>query len=166
MKEFGDIKLNISVDGIRNQYTYVRYPSRWEEWENKLQFTRREGIPFTLFFTPSCHSIFGLTDFLNWTKENIGGLESVQPIALYEPDFLCISQLPKNAKLALMKKLNNYIAQCPESHRIIFPVINQMISAEALDQNIELCIDYTKAKDNLRKVDSRKLIPEFWEFYS
>lgn len=74
--KFKHCMINFSVDGIGENFEYVRFPANWEEVEKNIRkingYTQRFPHKFEmgLYFTFSSFSAIGLSDFIDYCKEN------------------------------------------------------------------------------------------------
>ena len=73
-KNFKEIDLQISIDGINRRYEYIRYPAEWSTLcENTQQYLIKEqlldNIRLSVSHTVSAYNIFYLDEFFTWCKQ-------------------------------------------------------------------------------------------------
>lgn len=73
MEKFQLVKFLISVDGVGDQFEYLRWPAKWEQWtENILKI--REQCPTNVMFlfeeTLSVYNLFYTSKLDKWLSEN------------------------------------------------------------------------------------------------
>lgn len=75
-KHFGEIDMQLSIDGIENRYEYIRYPAQWEVTldHTKQYLAKQNTLPnfrLSVSHTVSAYNIYYLDEFLTWCY-NIG----------------------------------------------------------------------------------------------
>ncbi len=70
-KHFKEIDLQLSIDGVGNQYEYIRYPASWSELtDNVNRYVAKEkqltNIRLSVSHTVSAYNIYYLDEFVSW----------------------------------------------------------------------------------------------------
>ena len=109
---FAEIDLQLSIDGVGQQFEYLRYPANWNEMTGNVdryleleQYT--SNIRLSVAHTVSAFNIFYLEEFVNWTQQK--GLPKPWMGKLHTPAHLRPSVWPELAKSAIVKKLESSI---------------------------------------------------------
>jgi organic radical activating enzyme len=67
------VKLNFSIDGVGEQFNYLRWPAEWEQVTNNM-FELRKQLPVNVMFhveeTVSIFNLFYLNDLETWLQNN------------------------------------------------------------------------------------------------
>ncbi len=164
-KKFKRLTMHLSIDGVGSQLEYIRAPLKWDSWKNNFTLLLREGIHHKFFFTVSVYSIFGIIDFLEWSKEHDPYFEKIQMITLFEPDFLNITNLPPEAKKYVCHELQDFQARHQKSSELIQPWLHKLKESQPDVQLINKCRDYTVRRDLLKKQNVQQALPVFAHFY-
>jgi radical SAM protein with 4Fe4S-binding SPASM domain len=112
-KKFKHIDLQISIDGVKNRYEYLRYPASWDILNINiikfLEFTNVESnIQLSVAHTVSAFNIFYLDEFVSWCY-NVG-LPTPWIGKLHKPSHLRPTVWPSTVKKTIADKLqtSNY----------------------------------------------------------
>jgi MoaA/NifB/PqqE/SkfB family radical SAM enzyme len=73
---FGEIDMQLSIDGIGARYEYIRYPAKWNNTEfNILRYIQQQkqisNLRLSVSHTVSAYNIFYLDEFMSWCY-NVG----------------------------------------------------------------------------------------------
>lgn len=108
-KQFREVKLDISIDGIDNQFEYMRYPAIWQDvYSNILNYKKlsdkNNTIHVGITVTVSAFNIFYLPEIFNFCKWlNIKCTWNI----LNYPEYMNIKCLPQSVKDSVQQKLND-----------------------------------------------------------
>lgn len=136
-KEFKEVNLGMSIDGIFEHFEYIRYPGKWKTAYKNI--TRVDNGDFSnlqasMTLTVSILNVLHLLDMQWWMKEqqwnNVDN--SIIVHNLYGPAHLNIQNLPKDMKDYISDRykrfLNDAKAKWPEDTRFLY-LINQRLSS-------------------------------------
>lgn len=150
-KQFKSVDLDISVDGINEQFDYMRYPAHWSNvLENILKYkalsVAHSNIKVGITITVSIYNILYINDIINYFQD-LGISAGIN--VLHTPEFLNIKNLPKEVK----SEISNYK---------LLPL--SVISYMNLD-NYDLIkdfFDYTNRYDQTRNQQFQKTFPKIY----
>ena len=152
-KHFKHIEFNLSIDGIKKQFEYIRYPAKWESLLKTLDWCKQQSnFTYGIVTTVSILNIFYLNDILRtfdqWNKKNVF-------LNLLEaPRYYSIKNLPIKIKSLITKKYNNDVR--------LQPIVNFMNSAEPNEKYWDEFKFWTNQKDNYRGNKFQFIFPEFY----
>lgn len=94
---FKHVDLMASIDGVYEHGEFMRPGLNFERWEQNLEEVEKFGnVDITLYVTVSLLNVFQLKDIETYSKHR------VKFNYLTEPDYLCISSLPRDIKDAIV----------------------------------------------------------------
>ena len=114
--EFRSVTICASIDSVKENYSYVRYPETFDTIKNNLSFilTNNKVI---FYITPvwSLHNIFYIVDYLDWWhawfNENHIHNININNVSMSEPHRMTIQNLPVEYRqhlLAIVKQAVNH----------------------------------------------------------
>ena len=156
-KQFREVKLDISIDGIDNQFNYMRYPATWKlVYNNILNYKKlsdtNKNIHVGVTVTVSAFNIFYLPkilDFCQWLD-----IKCTWNILNY-PEYMNIKCLPKDVKDIVSKKLAN------KEYTNIVNFMN--IPFDNNDNKFEILMERIQHVDLLRSERFEDTFPEYYE---
>jgi MoaA/NifB/PqqE/SkfB family radical SAM enzyme len=140
---FNHVELAVSIDGIADQFEYMRYPANWSKvLENLKRYQQlaqfNTSIKFSVCITVSLLNVYYLIDYLNFFHSM--GIETTVNI-VHRPNYLNVRIAPQAVKQAIIDNLN--IKRLTES---------------SWDFKVKEIIDYIR----LDYEDPQELLKEFW----
>jgi hypothetical protein len=113
-KHFKEIDLQISIDGIEQQYEYLRYPAEWNTVLSHLfkyvdAQLRLENFRLSVSHTVSAYNIFYLDKFITWCHNT--GLPQPWLGRVHSPAHMRPTVWPDEAKQKIVTHLNNSVNQ-------------------------------------------------------
>jgi MoaA/NifB/PqqE/SkfB family radical SAM enzyme len=148
-KNFKKIEIRVSIDGINEQFEYLRYGAKYKNViENCKKFNQLEKTDFEVICTVSPYNFLYLEEYDNEFKKY--GWSVFYNLTAY-PDRMMLFNIPdtvkKDVKLpAKFKDIENYI-----NNKNYNPVCWQEF------------VDYTKLIDKNRALNMAKTFPKFYE---
>lgn len=162
--EFKNVHWTVSVETIEQEFEYIRYGGRWQDFLQNLNTIRQldHKISFNmLYFLLNFKSLFGCVDYL----KDLGFHNNSFIIgALLGPVYLNIRHLPDPVLKSLEQTLTNRINQQPgylleDSYRNLLRYIQQPFEknlADSFQQLAEL--------DQRRGLNSREIFKDLYQF--
>jgi len=156
IEKFHLLKLNISLDGVGQQFEYLRWPASWHQVTDNI-FNLRETLPVnTMFLVEETISIFNLyyhDRLTQWTKTNFSSNRlgdvtnhtSHLAVGMYSLD-----QITQEYKNALPDNLQKLIPKFWKEN----------------PEQIANMVKQIKQFDQIRGQDWKKIFPEVADFYS
>ena len=148
-KHFKFLEIRLSIDGINNQFEYLRYGAKFDQViANADKFAKLEKSDFECVCTISIFNILYLKDYDNFFSKK--GWPVFYNIANY-PSYLEIYNIPEQVKKLI--KLDSKFADVTEF------VNNKKCDEKAWNK----FVSYTKILDQNRGQSFGKTFPEFYE---
>jgi MoaA/NifB/PqqE/SkfB family radical SAM enzyme len=161
--EFKNVHWIISVETIEEEFEYIRYGGKWQDFLDNLNTISKLGhkVSFNmLHFLLNYQSLFGCVDFL----KGLGFHNNSFVIGpLHNPDYLNIRQLPDHMLNSVKETLEKRISEGPgflleDGYRNMLKYIQEPVSkdfAESLRQ-LELL-------DQRRNLNSRNIFKDLYK---
>ena len=168
-KEFKQVKVGASVDGMGSMLEYQRYPAKWEKTLRNLQTL--DGLPNNITswiaFTVTAYNVNHMIDFMRWRLIESGfkriNLSRNKPIITYHvahrPDHLNIRVLPDAYKEIITKRFTEFLdwinagqfdpLVVEHATRIVHSITSYMNSESYYKKEWNNFVKYTKNLDIL-----------------
>jgi hypothetical protein len=109
-QHFNEIDLQLSIDGIKHRYEYIRFPADWNVLTNNvIEYIEKEkqlaNIRLSVSHTVSAYNIYYLDEFFSWCY-NIG-LPRPWLGRVHIPEYMRPEVWPTTAKQFIMQKLQH-----------------------------------------------------------
>lgn len=162
--KFKNVHWTVSVETIEDEYEYIRFGGKWQEFKENLTIIKSLDHKITfnmLHFLLNYDSIFNCVDYF----KNLGFHNNSFVIgALLDPYYLNIRHLPKHVLQLLKTKLENRINENPgylleDSYRNLLYYIQQ-----PFEKNLKFTFDRLAIMDQRRGLDSSKVFKDFYKF--
>ena len=160
--KFKNVHWTISVETIGNEFEYIRYGGKWQDFLDNLKIIQAldHKVSFNmLYFLLNYNSFFDTIDYF----QNLG-FHNNSFIAgpLLKPLYLNIRHLPETVLQSVKIKLQNKLNQQPgylleESYKNILAYINQPFEKQLTDS-----FDQIKIMDQRRNLDSSKVFTDLY----
>lgn len=152
--KFKKVYFDISSDGINEQFEYMRYPAKWQEFtENlnkyKLLSTKYPNIFVSITVTVSLYNILYLPRIVSY-YESLGFTVSLN--LLHTPTFMNIRVAPSKIK----SYLSNFLDKNKFQNIINFLNIDYQNDRILFDEFVQ----HTKKVDKIRNQEFGKIFPE------
>ena len=104
LSKFSNLNFCFSIDGVGPVFEYVRWPLKWSDIENNINWCREQNIDVSVSYTLSNINLFYHDETVKWFKDNrINYL--VNPV--YDPAHFQPRALPQSIKQQLTQHLND-----------------------------------------------------------
>jgi MoaA/NifB/PqqE/SkfB family radical SAM enzyme len=159
IKEFKEIEIGVSLDGVESQFEYLRHGLTYQEvikniciWQN---FFEQHQVKYYID-SISTVSVFNIL-YLPEIKKAVMEVLPQSPFwnLLVDPEYLCIKNMPD----LLKEHAINLLKSDPEFEELI-NVIQQPADPAAWGKFLEI----TPTLDNIRGEDFREIFPELAKF--
>lgn len=112
-KEFKEVNLGMSIDGIYEHFEYIRYPGKWNTaYKNMKRIDNSEftNLKASVTMTVSIMNILHLLDMQWWMREqNWNSIDSnIIVHNLYGPDYLNTQNIPKSMKSYITNRYRKF----------------------------------------------------------
>jgi sulfatase maturation enzyme AslB (radical SAM superfamily) len=151
------VKLHISLDGIEQQFEYLRWPAKWNQVVDNILLLRQTLPSNVMFVVEETVSIFNLAYLNNletWIKQNF--------VSNREGDVINHSRHLALGSFSIKNCSKEYVSAMQNTS------YSNLISAnwEESPDSIKQMINTIKQFDTLRNESFEKIFPEVAEFYS
>lgn len=143
LREFKNLNICLSIDGIEKRFEYMRFPLKWGVLLENIRFFKENNIQLSVSYTISNLNIMYYQETVDWF--NLQGLGH-NHILVSNPAYFSPTALPKEVK----KLLNN-------------PIVSIDNYSTIDDENfIAACIEI-KNQDTLKNIKIKDYLPEFYD---
>ena len=146
LSKFKNINFSVSIDGTESVFEYLRYPLRWDNLTNNLNFFRELTDNISSNYTLSNLNILYHNDTTEWFRNNNINY-SINPI--YYPSWLQPRALPDSIKKVLKFQL---LSQ--DFNTFIGPIHTNLDQ-----QNFLLMLEQIRLQDTAKKIQMRNYLP-------
>jgi sulfatase maturation enzyme AslB (radical SAM superfamily) len=143
LREFKNLNICLSIDGIEKRFEYMRFPLKWDILLENIEFFKENNIQLSVSYTISNLNVMYYQETVDWF--NLQGLEH-NHILVSDPAYFSPTALPKEVK----KLLNNPIVSI-DNHSIID------------DENFIAAWIEIKNQDTLKNIKIKDYLPEFYD---
>jgi hypothetical protein len=183
-KEFKQVRVGASVDGMDAMIEYQRYPAKWSKTLQNLEILDAlpNNIMAWLAFTVTAYNVNHMIDFMKW-KLTSSGFKKInstkkRPIithhVAHHPKHLNIRVLPDAMKNELIVKFNDFVQWLLSSNlddntkkcgqEIVKGVVNYMMGASYHAEHWAEFVDYTQKLDKIRNQNLIEVEPLFKKY--
>lgn len=153
---FKEIDMQLSIDGIGNQYEYIRYPGKWSLLcDNVTKFVSYErdldNVRLSVSHTVSAYNIYYLSEFFDWCKQV--GLPAPYCGRVHSPMHMRPSVYPDAVKKKIIDHLHT------SKHEEIVSWISLLENSDD-GQYYKVFHDMCDKHDRYRNLDYKKTFPE------
>jgi MoaA/NifB/PqqE/SkfB family radical SAM enzyme len=157
-KHFKEIDVQLSIDGVRDRYQYIRYPAEWSVIKNNIkQYINKQNSNFKLSVshTVSAYNIYYLDEFFYWCYKI--GLPQPWLGQVYDPVYMRPTVWSQPAKKKIVSHLRTI------RHAVIqnwADIIESQDSSEHFEEFKQRLYQH----DQYRGLDFKKVFPELAEY--
>ncbi|CAB4128736.1 Radical_SAM domain containing protein [uncultured Caudovirales phage] len=151
LKQFKNVNFCFSIDGVGPVFEYLRYPLKWNQLLENIDYCRNNGITVSASYTISNINVFYHAETVAWFKEN--GIEFLNNPVSY-PAYFRPSALSESIKQGILKTNTD-------------PLLTMLLGQHTAKDDV----DYQSAKQKIAEQDSWKKIqmtdylPEFSRYF-
>jgi len=147
LSKFKNINFSVSIDGTESVFEYLRYPLKWADLKDNLNFFWEVGGNVSSNYTLSNLNVLYHTRTLKWFDEN-NLVYSINPI--YRPTWLQPRALPESIKKVLKQQLS-----ATDYNTFIGPIHTEQ---DQLD--FQTMLSQIKIQDTAKKIQMKHYLPE------
>lgn len=165
-KNFKNIRLSVSLDGVEEQGEYIRSGLNWEKWKNNVQVIKNElpHIIREMHFVISIFNILDLQNHLDVIAKNDFVGKNVSFTFLNWPDYLSVQTLHPQLKNEAEKRIRKIILEndyvFSNFNNQMESLIKYMYENDFFSEKASLFVEKTKLLDKMRKQNYLDLFPE------
>jgi len=169
LPNFKTIKVSFSIDGVNDQFTYLRWPTTFETLQNNIdvyyKLSKEHGnLILSYNLTLSWMNALVFFDFLDWLY---GRYDTIQPYLtkLVGKDYFSVDVLSDETRQMLVEKAKKYVLIIPDAYRAIEYYIDYMSGrvVESSKDRMIKGIQHMKELDAVRKTDCTQLFKDIIE---
>jgi len=142
LKKFKKVHLTVSCDGIGDVYDYVRWPGKWEKFEEKYLELINEGFDITLAITVSAFNIYYMPEILDYFYKKD---QELRLVFVTVPWYCQPWVFPKELKNKIKDKFKKYPHLADRYEQILAH------ETEFDERNYKIFLEQKLIKDKLRK---------------
>jgi molybdenum cofactor biosynthesis enzyme MoaA len=169
-KSFKHCLVHLSMDGIEQRYTYIRYPGTWEKELNVLKYwdDMPDNVTVDIDCTVSALNVSHIPEFVRWkmdqgfkklNKRRFGGTIGMH--FLWTPNFLGINNLNKEIKQKAQQDIMQLRLELGKQVTDRYKKFDALISAlDKPAKNIPLLVEYLDKMDRIRGTSWTDTFPE------
>jgi sulfatase maturation enzyme AslB (radical SAM superfamily) len=152
-QNFKNVSLDVSVDGINDQFNYMRYPANWNHvLDNIKKYKSIPNINLSITITVSIYNIWYINQIVEYfNKLNIYSSINI----LHSPEHLCIKNLPNDIKQSISTHLLS-----TKQHHLIDNIVN-FINEPGINLMAQF-FDFTDTYDQLRNQQFQHTFSEMY----
>lgn len=144
IKQFKNVNVCLSIDGIQSRFEYIRYPLKWTKLLENIQQFKNLGLKCSVSYTISNLNIFYYNETISWFQNQ--GL-SYNHNMVNQPEWFSANSLPSKVKDRLpfeaQQLLRNHLPQ-DDIHFVKF-------------------VEQIQVQDNLKKISIENFMPEVYK---
>jgi organic radical activating enzyme len=154
-KKFKTVKVDISIEGVRNVHEYIRYPSKWNAIVNNYKKLILSNIKPTFVTTINALNVGRLHEILEVLPEN-----KVSFSSLVTNNFYSLNSIPPDIKEVYLKRLIAF-----KHFKQKQTLIDYLNNTEYNEQDMVKMIQHIKRRDGIRGTNLLSVFPEWTSYY-
>jgi sulfatase maturation enzyme AslB (radical SAM superfamily) len=141
LKQFKNLNICLSIDGIEKRFEYIRYPLKWNILIENIDFFKSLDIDLFVSYTISNLNIFYYNETIEWfNRQRLRYNYNIVSL----PNYFSLDALPENIKLELKQELFR-------QHSVDD------------DANFSRFLIEIQQQDRLKNISIKDYLPEFYE---
>ena len=157
LKEFKDVQVFFSIDGVGERFNYIRHPQQFDEvMENYWKFKNTDFIRTNVFYTVSLFNIIYMDELLKYDAEHNLDAE-IHFNMVYVPQHISPKALPTNIKKVITEKFRG------NNDPRIQSTLNFM-NQENYEGYMDEFVRQTSFSDKYRNESIADTFPELWKY--
>jgi MoaA/NifB/PqqE/SkfB family radical SAM enzyme len=165
-EHFKEVNLSFSIDGIEEQFEYMRFPAKWDEVLKNMNKakelkSRLSTIKISWCITISTLNVYDLPRVLDFYHENFSSFGLYLNL-VHGPRHYNISILPKDVKTEIINHLKQSV---PKDYSQAWMYLNGIIkfieNGQEEKEDIAVLKKITKIHDDYRQQVFSKIFPEY-----
>jgi sulfatase maturation enzyme AslB (radical SAM superfamily) len=159
--QYKSVSLDLSIDGIGQQFDYMRYPARWSDMLVNLKRYRELAasiptIKIGITVTLSLYNIYYAGSIRDYFEQELN-FGDIGFNIVHTPDYMDMRNAPALVKQIISQHLNNAGGKVTENISFLNSDIDNA------EQNLKKFFDYTNKYDQLREQSYAKTFPEMYQ---
>jgi molybdenum cofactor biosynthesis enzyme MoaA len=170
-KDFREVNVSFSIDGIGDQFEYMRYPAIWNEVDANMEKFLKIGkefgnINFSWCITLSVTNIFNVPEILDYyyAKYADNGVGMYLNL-VHGPTHHNIGILPIHIKKIIEQRLLTVSKDKKQAWDHIPGIINFMNNSQSNSQEFKRFLEVTAVSDRYRNQKFKDIFKEYGEYF-
>ena len=165
-KDFKKINLSFSIDGIDDQFEYMRFPAKWDLVKQNIENARNLAIEYgnisvSWCVTISSINVYNIPETIDYWRNNYSKDIGLYLNLVHGPPEYNIKNIPQSIKKDIVEKLNTVPKSDEKSWGYLDAIINFM-NSETYDKEYWDKFKYrTELHDNYRKQNFDTTFPDY-----
>ncbi|MBY0316548.1 MAG: twitch domain-containing radical SAM protein [Bdellovibrionales bacterium] len=170
-KHFKEVQFFASIDGLREQNHYLRYPAEWSAIESNLNYLDKvyyNNINVMILFSAHFLSLYNLVDFAKWVEgknfkkinKTYGG--NIHPGIVMQPEYLSPRVLPPPIKQKITEKILTFESQAKNKSNKLSGLVSFMNEKDE-SHHLPAVLEYINLLDKNRNTNFAETFPEFYD---
>jgi radical SAM protein with 4Fe4S-binding SPASM domain len=165
LKQFKNVHWTVSIDGIGQEFEYVRYGGVWDQFVENLQQLRQDFEKINFNSTWCILTADGVLDCIEFLQ-NLGFHQNsfiVNP--LDNPKIWHVGNLPDSELLLLQNKIQNKL-NLSESKYALYNSLSLMLNyiSAPIEKDLDATFEALEKIDSRRNIDSSKIFKQLYKF--
>ena len=187
-KEFKEVRLGVSIDGIEGVVEYQRWPAKWSQLYGNLKKLNdlaevKSNIRVWLTVTVTVYNVLHIADMIEWklllsNLHKINSRDSAQiitPHVVHRPENLNIRLLPSDYKLEVAKRYDESIIKLIDAKieialieraKSIYNSIVRYMNSGDMSHKMQDFIEYTNFLDKERGQNIAEAVPSLAKYFN
>lgn len=164
-KHFRHVNLNFSIDGIGDQFHYMRYPGKWEEAFHNMSKAKKlqselSNIYISWCITISTLNVYAVPDIIHTHREHFSSFGAYLNL-VHNPVYFNLNNMPDDVKSAVVERLESIPNNGDDMWYHLHGVINYIKQGSFNQDTWNMFLKKVSIHDNYRKQDYKAVFPEF-----
>lgn len=167
-RHFRHVHLSFSIDGIGDQFEYMRFPAKWNEvtenMRRAVEFNERtHNLYLGWCITLSSINITALPDILTYHKQNFPQFGPYLNL-VHGPIWYNLNQMPERYKGYVIDRLQGIDSSMADPWMLehhIPGIVNYIKNGQPQESNWQKFLEYTRTHDEYRNQRFNTVFPEF-----
>jgi MoaA/NifB/PqqE/SkfB family radical SAM enzyme len=163
-KNFKEVTLMFSADGIDDKFEYLRHPAKWLTFTNVFkEVLKHKNIHSPICYSVSIYNVMYMNEFINWFKSYNLPDNNLYFNLIFNPSYLSIQSLSIEQKEKIKSYLENSKTQYLWLNLKVQEVVDFMMNNHVDLHNKNEFNEITKNLDIIRQEEFNNTFPELSE---
>jgi MoaA/NifB/PqqE/SkfB family radical SAM enzyme len=170
-RDFKEVNVSFSIDGIGDQFEFMRYPAKWELVNSNMKKFLEIGkdfgnVYFSWCITLSVSNIYNLPEILNYYYQHHApnGVRMYLNL-VHGPKHHNMGILPLEIKKIVEDRLNLIPKKYTEAWEQIPGIINFMNNTPSNEKEFKKFLEVTAVSDKYRNQNFKEIFKEYGEYF-
>jgi MoaA/NifB/PqqE/SkfB family radical SAM enzyme len=161
LKNFKNVAISFSIDGIGNHFEYIRYPAKWPETENIMETWLENTKDFPNFELEVCFSyqitnVLGYVKCATWAKDR--GMR-IYSNGVYAPGYYNCTNIKEELKDKVIEAMRAEPVRYPEIKEELEYIVKHIRQAPSKRIDWQKFLEYNRNLDKFRNQSFEEMFP-------